>query len=466
MKRIIILFILMLTVAVTMQAQQPRHYGDTIYGRNPNYFYQWWFDDWYARDTIDSRFTDITGSMWHPAAIDRTDFDYFFESQHPGDYSPHDGLISLERMYTPHGINIIGLAVAADAIGYYEPWLQELLQLYDARHDTLVLLKSIPWHALDSFYYMKVECHCRPREPLGGYSDCCSHIERYFRTVRVKEFYFDRPVYVEDSFYVGRTNYSYYSIPNNQERMAIANYRQFYTYGCGTCPTYWHHRKIYGHSLYNQYLPNSLVPATDTLWHDVDEPAYGMVFAIYRDSVPPPCAVPTGFRAERQQNSCLSVRWDADTTHLSWELSYGVLGSPRDSYTTIVCDSDHYTFCGLHDYETYAVYMRAICNDEGSLHSDWSDINLLYLGMPIAGIENVADDGILLRPNPADRQVTVSAPLPLRRVEVYDMAGRMVEAHQPNGTTLQIDLKAYPTGTYLVKVTTTNGTTTKKLVVR
>jgi hypothetical protein len=42
----------------------------------------------------------------------------------------------------------------------------------------------------------------------------------------------------------------------------------------------------------------------------------------------------------------------------------------------------------------------------------------------------------------------------------------MVEPHQPNGTTLQIALKAYPSGTYLVKVTTSNGTTTKKLVVR
>ena len=92
----------------------------------------------------------------------------------------------------------------------------------------------------------------------------------------------------------------------------------------------------------------------------------------------------------------------------------------------------------------------------------------LYLrGGNLVAINDVTStDGILLRPNPADRQVTVSAPLPLKRVEVYDMAGRLVESHQPSGTTLQIDLKAYPSGTYLVKVTTTNGTTTKKLVVR
>ena len=52
-------------------------------------------------------------------------------------------------------------------------------------------------------------------------------------------------------------------------------------------------------------------------------------------------------------------------------------------------------------------------------------------------------------------------------VEVYDLAGRLVETRQPNsGTTLQLDLKSYPSGTYLVKVTTANGTTTKKLVVK
>ena len=85
------------------------------------------------------------------------------------------------------------------------------------------------------------------------------------------------------------------------------------------------------------------------------------------------------------------------------------------------------------------------------------------------GIHNTAttpDDGILLRPNPADRQVTVSATMPIKYVEVYDLAGRLVETRQPSGTTLQLDLKNYPSGTYLVKVTTANGTTTKKLVVR
>ena len=435
MKRIIILFILMLTVAATMQAQRPRHYGDTINGRNPNYFYQWWADEWYALDSVDE-------TTLHPAA----------EILYDGRIT--SAQISLDYMYTRRGINIIGLAVAAGTIDYHEPIQQESLLLYDARPDTLILLKSVPWHTFDSFLCMNVEYH-------NSSVNCCNAINRIVRTHKVCEYYFDRPVYVEDSFYVGATCNSIFFMPPNGERNIHPGYNQFYTkgdYGCDSCPTLLHHKKIYGRQtgFYTH----------DNQWHDVDEPAYGMVFAIYRDSVPPPCAVPTGFRAERQQNSCLSVRWDADTTHLSWELSYGVLGSPRDSYTTIVCDSDHYTFCGLHEYETYAVYMRAICNEEGSLHSDWSDINLLYLGMPIAGIENVADDGILLQPNPADRQVTVSAPLPLHRVEVYDMAGRLVEAHQPNGTALQIDLKAYTSGTYLVKVTTNNGTTTKKLVVR
>jgi hypothetical protein len=72
----------------------------------------------------------------------------------------------------------------------------------------------------------------------------------------------------------------------------------------------------------------------------------------------------------------------------------------------------------------------------------------------------------MLLPNPADRQVTVSAALPLLHVEVYDLAGRLVETRQPNGTNLQLDLKSYPSGTYLVKVTTANGTSTKKLVVK
>ena len=428
---------------------QPRHYGDTIYGRNPNYFYQWWPDEWYALDSP-------SVSLQHLASTDEDDFRYVY---HTG--AVMNGQICLDYMYTPRGINIIGLAVSAAAIGYREPLMQESLLLYDARHDSLSLLKSVPWHALDSFYHMKVECHCK-RTSLAG-EICCFATERYYRTVRVCEYYFDRPIYVEDSFYVGRTDYSI-THPNNNENPAVGGYNQIYTWGCDHCPTLRHRRKIFGH--FTSYGYDGLLH-TDSLWHDVYDPAYGMVFAIYRDSVPPPCAVPTGFRAERRQDSCLSVCWDADTTHLAWELSFGVLGSPRDRYTTITCDSSHHTFCGLSEDETYAVYVRGVCNDSGTLHSDWSNINLVYLNMPLAGTDDVtSSDGITLRPNPASRQVTVSAVLPLLHVEVYDLAGRLVETRQPSGTTLQLDLKTYPGGTYLVKVTTQNGTSTKKLVVK
>ena len=84
----------------------------------------------------------------------------------------------------------------------------------------------------------------------------------------------------------------------------------------------------------------------------------------------------------------------------------------------------------------------------------------------VAIVNISADRVVMLLPNPADRQVTISAALPLLHVEVYDLAGRLVETRQPSGTVLKLDLKSYPSGTYLVKVTTANGTTTKKLVVK
>ena len=45
-------------------------------------------------------------------------------------------------------------------------------------------------------------------------------------------------------------------------------------------------------------------------------------------------------------------------------------------------------------------------------------------------------------------------------------SGNVTMIFYPIVTTLQFDLKSYPTGTYLVKVTTANGITTKKLVVK
>ncbi|MCR4659641.1 MAG: T9SS type A sorting domain-containing protein [Bacteroidales bacterium] len=61
---------------------------------------------------------------------------------------------------------------------------------------------------------------------------------------------------------------------------------------------------------------------------------------------------------------------------------------------------------------------------------------------------------------------TVLSSFHLQAVELYDAAGRLVQSRPARGTAATVDCTALPRGSYLVRLVTTAGTTTKKLTVR
>lgn len=72
---------------------------------------------------------------------------------------------------------------------------------------------------------------------------------------------------------------------------------------------------------------------------------------------------------------------------------------------------------------------------------------------------------INIYPNPASGVTTVSSEEPIIDMVVRDMAGRTVMHQTACGTTASFDTTTLRKGVYLVKVTATRGTATKKLVV-
>ena len=73
--------------------------------------------------------------------------------------------------------------------------------------------------------------------------------------------------------------------------------------------------------------------------------------------------------------------------------------------------------------------------------------------------------GFDMRPNPTSGVTTVSCAEAITELTVRDMAGRVVLHKSAFGTTDTFDTSTLRKGVYLVKVTTTRGTVTKKLVV-
>ena len=73
-----------------------------------------------------------------------------------------------------------------------------------------------------------------------------------------------------------------------------------------------------------------------------------------------------------------------------------------------------------------------------------------------------------LQPNPASNKVKVLSSFGISRIEAYDLKGRKVsEFRTPNSEfKVTLDVSSWPRGTYLLRITTPAGQTTKKLLLR
>ena len=68
-------------------------------------------------------------------------------------------------------------------------------------------------------------------------------------------------------------------------------------------------------------------------------------------------------------------------------------------------------------------------------------------------------------PNPANDKVRVSSSFGITAIEAFNASGANVYRGEFDGMVASIDVSAWPRGTYLLRITTRNGTTVKKLVV-
>lgn len=89
-------------------------------------------------------------------------------------------------------------------------------------------------------------------------------------------------------------------------------------------------------------------------------------------------------------------------------------------------------------------------------------------GEDTVGILQPADEGFVLRPNPTRGLVQIVLPPTAAggHLSLCDMTGREIEVRTVTGTTMELDVRRLPAGTYLIKLETPQGTYSKKLVIR
>ena len=503
------IFITILLIAGLVPAIAQNYHPDTIdYPFEKYYCYfdrnRWLDGDTFVRCNVATMGPDVYDSIrdiyiqtfkWDTATLHVHHEARVFRTQHIINTVPE----WVYYNYTPRPIKVLGIAANSKTEHPYwqpssnPPDSTEYLLFYDARPDTFVCRQRKIWDASDSIRLMRLHNRGSSSYYDGG---CCRNSMEYNLTEPFRETYFERPILVKDSFYLGGTSYSYdayygrFNLNDNSATILIYYADQGGNGGfhydprnpCSipvdTCPAIpsgrikiRYPRQPYSFEANDKFIPYQWMDRTI-----FETTPY--VYPIFEEM----CPVVSGLRVEDRQGDEVTVTWNAHGSHTTWMVTYGPMGMPRDSFAVVACLQPSLTITGLDSTMIYDISVQAQCdyhvsdlepldadvlNNRDTTFFGEQGKHLYLRGGNLVAINDVTpDDGILLRPNPADRQVTVSAPLPLRRVEVYDMAGRLMEAHQPNGTALQIDLKTYPTGTYLVKVTTANGTSTKKLVVK
>ncbi|MBP5546868.1 MAG: T9SS type A sorting domain-containing protein [Bacteroidales bacterium] len=69
-------------------------------------------------------------------------------------------------------------------------------------------------------------------------------------------------------------------------------------------------------------------------------------------------------------------------------------------------------------------------------------------------------------PNPATGKVRITSSFGLTQINVYDTKGRLLRTLPATGLKADLDVSSWPSGTYLLRITTPVGSTTKKLLIR
>lgn len=207
------------TVTVTAQNYCP----DTINYPNPRYFYYFDTEKWLNSDTQmmvwdlveDGYRDDPDGGRTRFYKYDSVLYEIHHELKsgfQEGNHYDGDWIGRRDEAmyynYTPRPLKVVGIAAHVGMSGHTgllwsNPDSTEYLILYDARPDTFVCRRQQPMDFMGDSVRWE-----RRRMRNTNVLRCCHNLIQYYITLPFIETFFDRPILVKDSFYIGGTNYS------------------------------------------------------------------------------------------------------------------------------------------------------------------------------------------------------------------------------------------------------------------
>ncbi|MBQ9473825.1 MAG: T9SS type A sorting domain-containing protein [Bacteroidales bacterium] len=390
--------------------------------------------------------------------------------------------IHARRCYIDTSLKVIGIAAPStkdtcDPEAYpfgadtnYEP---EYFHLYEATEDSFYLVAEARYDTNHPRYRMAMP---------NMYSSWDTIWEEY---PFIYEAYFDKPYVVRDSFYVGVTTFnndSYY----DEELMRYRGLGHYFTlyYKIGTAYDVDSACDVYKRKATNPF--DRCHDCEDDEWVRVGQIRYaaGWVYMPTTSFYPFFPIFDTsgldihGFRWVGECDTVFGLSllyFEDDKAYLSWntsyyaqwwELSYGPVGiTPEEG----IRDTSHTTMTCLENLQPnveYIVYIRARCTDD--TRGPWGTFITFILpdanGIGQARQQTNVDRHTYLMPNPTTGPVTVFSGFKISNIEVYDLAGKLIETHTVNANATTLNTSGLPSGAYLLRIRTTYGDTAKRLI--
>ena len=179
-----------------------------------------------------------------------------------------------------------------------------------------------------------------------------------------------------------------------------------------------------------------------------------------------PCPDVHGLAASWLDTDCVYVTWTPVDDQSTYQLNYTEADSLFENGTFVNCPHPYVPVCGLQTDKAYKMRVRTPCStgmaSEG--YGPWSD-TLLFNPQP-TGIGTTDAVAFTLRPNPARDRLTVERPDAGPAIlEVFNAKGQKVLAQTSDQATVTIDVSSLAAGSYLLRVTTAEGSSVRSFVV-
>ena len=396
----------------------------------------------------------------------------------------------LQYNYIDGDVEICGIEVWMYIQFDMTPYPPYYLYLYDALPDTFELMAQVPIVNEGAELLLNYWSPC-----YWSDDDKCDTAIRWNSDVnRRYRYYFDSSVHVADSFYVGFANnflhatqwndihYPDSLVPEpdvNWGKMSTENawYGHIgFPYRLPDCHMAYQKKKVrWIRSLTSGPLsdPPSCI-STVNEWTTVESHDFYMVFPLIRtyDTIwtvdTPACLPVRGFQIFDRFGDTVLLRWDPDSEHSEYQISYGPQGMDPENGTFVNVTTNRWQHIDtMHTGAVMSAYVRTVCREMDTLrYSSWS--NGVEWQTRYEGIVSPDEDvrlaaRVYLRPNPATDRVEVVSPYGVKGIDVYGAHGIRWREF-PAGTTA-FDVSNWAKGTYVVMVHTLSGSVTKKLIV-